>query len=335
MRPMHGEIPLLRTGLLIGVLLVAAAGAAWLVQGAGEDGGDRRSGEEEGRRAAGDAAPRRAAGEARPGAPGCRVEAAGVALPDDVHEASGVAVSRAAPGVLWTHNDSGEPRVLAVGTDGAARGRVRVAGAAVEDWEDVAVGPCPGGHCLYLADIGDNRAERARITVYRLPEPDPAAATSAPAEALHAVYPDRAQDAEALFVTADGGVFVVTKGETGPVAVYRFPQPLRPGTEVTLEKVATLAGDQQRRKERITGASASPDGRWVVLRSLESLSFHRAADLAAGRTGEAVRFDVREAKEAQGEGVALADDGTVWLASEGGKKKDPATLARVACTLPS
>jgi hypothetical protein len=38
-------------------------------------------------------------------------------------EASGVAVSRKSPDVLWSHNDSGEPVLVAVGTDGETRGR--------------------------------------------------------------------------------------------------------------------------------------------------------------------------------------------------------------------
>src|SRR5687767_2251902 len=71
-------------------------------------------------------------------------------------EASGVALSRRSPGLLWSHNDSGEPMVFAVDTAGVAKGRVRVAGARVTDWEDISVGPCAQGSCLYIADIGDN-----------------------------------------------------------------------------------------------------------------------------------------------------------------------------------
>src|SRR5512134_250324 len=71
-------------------------------------------------------------------------------------EASGVAASRRTPGVLWSHNDSGEPGLVAVATDGTTRGRVYVAGASAGDWEDIEVGPCPQGSCVYIGDIGDN-----------------------------------------------------------------------------------------------------------------------------------------------------------------------------------
>jgi len=263
----------------------------------------------------------------------CRVVGRPVQLPQ-LPEASGVALSRRNPRVLWTHNDSGEPVVFAVDSTGSLIGRVRVTGADVGDWEAVAVGPCPGGSCLYVADIGDNDATRPRITVYRVPEPAPGDAATRPAEALHATYPDGAHDAEALFVTAEGDLFVVTKGETGPIALYRFPRPLRAGPAVRLERIATLGG-QAKKKNRITDAGASPDGRWIALRTRDAVMFHRTAELTAGRRGEPLQFDVTALGEQQGEGIALGSGGTVYLVGEGGGKKRPGTLARIACTLPS
>ena len=71
-------------------------------------------------------------------------------------EASGLALSRRVPGRLWTHNDSGEPVVVALDARGSVTGRIRLMGAAVEDWEAIAVGPCGTGSCLHVGDIGDN-----------------------------------------------------------------------------------------------------------------------------------------------------------------------------------
>jgi hypothetical protein len=271
--------------------------------------------------------------QAAAGPVSCRVVGRPVQLPQ-LPEASGVALSRRNPRVLWTHNDSGEPVVFALDSTGRLLGRVRVAGADVADWEAVAVGPCPGGSCLYVADIGDNDANRPRITVYRVPEPAPGEAATRPAEALHATYPDGAHDAEALFVTADGDLFVVTKGETGPIALYRFPRPLRGGAAVRLERIATLGG-QVKKKDRITDAGASPDGQWIALRTRDVIMFHRTAELTSGRRGEPLQFDVTALGERQGEGIALASGGTVYLVGEGGGKKRPGTLARIACTLPT
>jgi hypothetical protein len=130
-------------------------------------------------------------------------------------ESSGVAVSRAYPGVLWTHNDSGDgPYLYATDLEGRDLGWLLVPGAQAVDWEDMALGPCPLSFlllkpaststrptaCVYIADTGDNRENRPSVTVYAVPEPRPPRGpgdtlrtTSAPA-ALHLRYPDTRAD---------------------------------------------------------------------------------------------------------------------------------------------
>jgi hypothetical protein len=157
---------------------------------------------------------------------GCR-PAGDIVRLNGLSEASGVAASPAYAGVLWAHNDSGEPRIFALNEQGALTGRVRVTGAKVEDWEDIALGPCPQGSCIYIADVGDNRGNRDHVTVYRVPEPSPHQSTTAPTEVFRARYADGAHDAESLFVTPKSEVFIITKGDPGPIALYRFPGVLR------------------------------------------------------------------------------------------------------------
>ncbi|HET7460953.1 MAG TPA: hypothetical protein VFJ82_06885 [Longimicrobium sp.] len=269
-------------------------------------------------------------------APPCRVLASGIALPRSLHESSGIAQSRRDPALLWTHDDSGRPVVYAVDSTGAEKARVTVTGATNVNWEDIAVAACPGGDCLYVGDIGDNQARRANVTVYRVPEPGAAVSVSAPAQAFSATYPDGAQDAEAMFVLPDGAIYIATKGETGPAGLYRFPQPLRAGATVMLEKVAGISDVAYRRHERITGGSASRDGRWIALRTLKSVSFYRTQGGAVRALANPVVMDLSPLNEAQGEGVGFGEHGVVFLTSEGGSsKKNHATLARLACTLPS
>ena len=81
--------------------------------------------------------------------PQCQAEGPLAALPE-LPEASGLATSRRVAGRLWAHNDSGEPMLFALNTRGAVTGKLRLSGAAVEDWEAMAVGPCPAGSCLYI-----------------------------------------------------------------------------------------------------------------------------------------------------------------------------------------
>ena len=246
-------------------------------------------------------------------------------------EASGLAISRQAPGRLWTHNDSGEPAVVALDARGSVTGRVRLIGASVEDWEAIAVGPCGTGSCLHIGDIGDNQARRKRITIYRLPEPDATNGSASVADVFHAVYPDGPHDAEALLIGGDGRLHIVTKGETGPIAIYRFPAQLKSGATVTLERVGAGAGRPDA-QSRITDGAISPDGQWAVLRTRSALTFYRAADLLAGQWRAVNRVDLTSLKEAQGEGVALGADNTVFLAGEGGGKGQSGSFARFSCT---
>ncbi len=261
----------------------------------------------------------------------CAADGAAQPLDGDIHESSGVAVSRAHAGIFWTHNDSGDPVLYAVDGEGRTAGRVRVSGASVEDWEDIALAPCPaGGDCLFVADIGDNNASRASITIYRIPEPAPGAPTSAAATAIRLRYPDGAHDAEAMFVL-NGAIHVVTKGESGPIGLYRAPA--NPGADATLERVRELSADKVEREERITSADARADGRWIVLRTLGEARFYRAGELANGAAA-AQRVDLQGLGEEQGEGIGFGPDNSVYLTSEGGKKEKPATFVRLSCTLP-
>jgi hypothetical protein len=240
----------------------------------------------------------------------------------ELREASGIAMSSRAPGVFWAHNDSGMPVLVALEGSGAVRGRVQITGARVEDWEDVSVGPCGAGTCVYVADIGDNDRIRPNITVYRAPEPAPGDRATARADVLEAVYPDGPHDAEALFVTGPDDIFIVTKTAEERTALYRFPKPLRPGTRARLERVTHVPVD------RVTDADASPDGAWVVLRNHDELFLYATRDLLSG-SGMPRRVSLKALKEPQGEGVTFGPNGTIHLVGEG----NPGTLASLRCTL--
>jgi hypothetical protein len=248
----------------------------------------------------------------------------------ELPEASGLALSQRIPGHLWTHNDSDQPILFILDGRGSMTGRVRLAGATVVDWEAVAVGPCPTGSCIFVGDIGDNNARRERITVYRLTEPA-GANTAVPAEAFHATYPDGPQDAETLLVPPDGGIYIVTKGSTGPVALYRFPRGPS-GTSVRLERVGTprstgrVADD-----EEITDGAVSPDGARIVLRAHHALFFYRTSELLAGNWREEQIADLTQVAEPQGEGVTFGPDHSVYLSGEGGGGSRAGTFARVTC----
>ena len=263
----------------------------------------------------------------------CRVASKVVRL-DGLSEASGIAASRRTAGLLWAHNDSGDPVIVAIDSQGGIKSKVRVTGATVDDWEDIAVGPCPPGSCLYIADIGDNSGSRKHVTLYRVTEPAPTDTATKPAEAFHATYPDGPHDAEALFVLGESDVFILTKGDPGPVALYKLQAPLKPGTTSQMQRIGgPVATGRIEAKDRPTAADVSPDGQWVAVRTTKWIAFYRTSDLTAGRWREVFRADVSELDEPRGEGVAFVDNNTLVLVGEaGGLLKGPGTFARLTCT---
>lgn len=268
-------------------------------------------------------------GDAAARSPGCRVIQATIGLPDGLGEASGAAWSQRYPGAFWSHNDSGgEPELFLVrpGNREAARRRIPVE--AQRDWEDIAVVPCGAGHCVQVADIGDNPGSRESILLHSMAEEGPEVHFAT----YRARYPDgRARDAEALFSLPDGSTYLITKGDGVPVELYRWP--LTEDSVVLLERVRTLAPPPEQPGDLVTGASATPNGGHVAVRTYSTLAIYRTASLLGGGTPE-IRFDLLPLAEGQGEGIALADDGMVLLLSESGSRHLPGDGALVRCPLP-
>ena len=253
-------------------------------------------------------------------------------------EASGLALSARTPGILWSMNDSSTPVVIALDTMGRILNSVRITGADVNNWEDVSVAPCGNGSCLYVADTGNGGGtQRNDVVLYRVPEPGPTDARTAPATVFNAAYPaDEDHEAEAVFVAA-GQLYLVTKGH--PSLVFRFPQRMDAGTLATLERVGEVPTERFqataiRRQTRITDAETSPDGKWVAMRTNKALLLYRTTDVTAGHFDTFWHLDLAALDEAQGEGVAMSNDGDVYLAGEGGGHGLPGTFAHVKCSLP-
>jgi len=234
-------------------------------------------------------------------------------------ESSGVAASRSHPGVLWTHNDAGNPAILfATDTAGRALGRWPVAGAESRDWEDIALGPCPAGTCLTIGDVGDNAERRAHVVLYRIPEPDPSqGGVTLTAEHLVVRYPDRPRDVEALWVDPSGDTWLVSKGRSDGVFLYRVPatawdtDTVMAGLADTLPIAADILAGRA-----VTGAALAPDAGRVAIRTYRELHlFTRAPDGTLTPAPGPNRCDVI-GLGTQGEAVDWLDTETLVLTSE-------------------
>lgn len=250
-------------------------------------------------------------------------------LPKSIREASGVAASRTHAGVLWVLSDS-DPYLYAIDRNGRELGRLRVPlEGKVRDWEDLAIGTCGDRDCLYIGDFGDNGHERTDIAVFRIPEPAPGDETTARPERFPFAYPDGPRDAEALIVLPGERLFIVSKGRRGPVALYRFP-PLA-DAPLALERVHAFTPGVVQMPEMVTGATASPSGRWVAIRSYAFVDIH-AADARGIATERTARISLDALDEPQGEGVAFAGEGELFLVSERALGRS-GPLSTLRCTL--
>ena len=245
-------------------------------------------------------------------------------FPGSLTEISGLEQSTSSADVFWVHNDSGdEPRVYAVNRKGALVGTYTLAGAKAVDWEDMAIGPAPGGAgYLYMADIGDNNAKRDSVQIYRVPEPkvDPAQApvteTLRDVAVYGFVYEDGPRDAESFFVDPlTGDFYVVTKRELDGNRLYRAVAPSANAVN-KLVRVGTFG---------FTGATAadiSSDGLQVIVRRYSSATnpllpssaaatYWRRADASMSlidllrQPGTTLPL----VPEAQGEAIAFSRDG--------------------------
>jgi len=267
----------------------------------------------------------------------------------ELTENSAAVMSQRQPGVFFTINDSGnDPILFAMDTSGADRGAWRVRGAENVDWESGSMGPCAPNvadkECIYVGDTGDNMAEHATRSIYRVREPDARGETdSIDAERLTYVYADGPHDVEAMYVAPTGDLFLITKrrltGATGmlrPALVFRLP----PGawgvrdtiTAQLVDSLAIVPGSSPLRS--ITDASLAPDGRHLAVRTYSQL-FVFDTDSATGRVNRAQRpsiCNIVVLGEAQGEGVTwMSSRGRFLFTSEG--QTEPIRLAD--CPLPA
>jgi hypothetical protein len=234
------------------------------------------------------------------------VVAAGPSLLPEIPEASGLAVSRRNHALIWSHNDSGSAAVLfAIDPAGNLRGRVRVP-VRTRDWEDVSVGRCATGACVYIADIGDNRSRRSAVQIYRVPEPAAGDRETAPPDVFSGTYADGPHNAEAMFVIG-ADLFIVTRDRSA--GIYRASV-ASDNRELKFERIGELG------LAAVTDAETSVDETSVVVRTSHEAVLYRTTDLIRGTIAPYLRIPIDGLKEPQGEGVAL-DGNMLYLASEG------------------
>ena len=255
-------------------------------------------------------------------------EMAGTIQHPKVVESSGLAASRRSAGRFWTHNDSGDqPRLFLFDGDGGHAGAVKFKQIEAEDWEDMAVGPCSAGSdesCLYVADIGDNKAERETVSILRAPEPELPEELSGtlmlePPTVIEFRYPGGPRDADAMMVHPETGtLYVVEKTSNKKAAIFRIPRDEgSDDTPVVAKPVGTISVNRGF-GGHVTGGDISPAGDEFSVRTYIKVFTFCADEESFESAIEADPIESHPRFSLQSESLAYGTDGkTLWFTSEG------------------
>lgn len=214
----------------------------------------------------------------------------------DIVESSGlVALGGPGAGRFVTVNDSGDgARVFVVD---AATGDTTAEVTYPGDPDDVEALAPAGPDAVWVGDIGDNTRARDSVTVHRVP------LDGAGGEEHDLTYPDGARDAEALLAHPRTGQLVVVSKVVFGGQVYAAPTDLSADQPHRMTALGDVTGI-------VTDAAFFPDGRHFVVRT-----YTQAVVYAWPSIEQVGSFELPA--QQQGEGIAVARDGQVYVSSEG------------------
>lgn len=250
-----------------------------------------------------------------------------------VTEASGLAQSAIHPGAYYVMNDSGDSaRFFAMNADGGDLGEYVLEGVVNNDFEDMTMGPCATGICLFVGDTGDNDRIRPFATIHRLSEPatlTPGVHTVTPTP-FHLEYPDGPQNVESLIIhPLTEQRLVLTREPTGTASkLFTFMGDMAGNIEQAVE-VGSLLPPQG--DTTITSADVHPSGYGVLVRTFSQVWFFPASGPTERleETLSGTPCPVPTPVEAQGEAISWRQDGTGYTTVSEGPNQN---LHHVECS---
>jgi hypothetical protein len=256
----------------------------------------------------------------------------GVVSDAQIKESSGLARCYANPGSFWTHNDAGgEPRLFLLGPEGKTSAVVRIRGARMVDWEDIASFRQADCSYVLIGDVGDNDQKRSAThdpcTLYVIKEPHLGGATSRSTGSvdpvsveltLQFVYPDGPHNCESVAVDANSGkVYLASKEKRHRLCqVYELPLPA-----AGLEQPAVARRIAAVPIETAVAMDIAPDGHRAVIlakRGDRAFEFSRRSGQTWAAALSGVPQEILLPARRQGEAICYGQDGrTLFLTSEG------------------
>ncbi|MFI8826893.1 WD40 repeat domain-containing protein [Streptomyces sp. NPDC053431] len=239
-----------------------------------------------------------------------------------ITESSGLAASRAHPGIYWTHNDQDAPLIYGVDSrTGRTVATLTMKGVGTpRDMEAIAVGPDGD---IYVGDIGDNlNGSWDHVWIYRFPEPERLGDQAVRATQYVVKYADGARNAEALMVhPKTGRVYIASKNEDGG-GLYAGPERLDASRTNVFRRVGDVPW--------VTDGAFSPDGDRLVLRGYLMAREYAWKDGRLGDEGSSVGAPF----QGQAESVTYTPDGSAFMFGSEGRNSRVVRVEREGATPP-
>lgn len=242
----------------------------------------------------------------------------------DLIEASGIVISIANPGHIWTHEDKNNTNEIFLldAQTGETVASYELEGIFNRDWEDIEIGPGPveGVNYIYLGEVGDNDRVYNGYEIYRFEEPvfqeshrnkkNPITSEIATIEFR---YPDRLKhDVETLLLdplTKD--LFLVTKRSFFSI-IYVLPYPQSTEERMTPIRVGAFPFT------RAVGGNISLDGKEMLIKTYDHVMFweREINENMVDMFMKTPKLPPYNPTEPQGEAICFDENGGYYTLSE-------------------
>ena len=231
-----------------------------------------------------------------------------------LQEVSGMAQYSQDDNFFWTHNDSGDgARLYLVSKSGNLVCTFTLSNTRAIDWEDMSIQTIDNQKYIVIGDIGDNKAERESLTIYRFPEPVwDQRSTSITIDSIQSMrfeYAEGPRDAETLMSIPNSNEIIVLskRGETNKI--YKFP------FEDKASIVVSNLGEVP--IKMLTSGDISEDGSILIKNYNNIYLFPSQEDQDIIKTLKGGWTSVEYVPEPQGESITWDNDGkTFYTTSE-------------------